>query len=215
MLRLCVKCKIPKPLDEFHVQKLGLDGRRRDCKFCKNKQRNSTRDKKLSNEQSKKWNNDNRDRRLEYKKVNYRRNIEMTKIWREKNIEKCRVISREYVKMRRHNDPVFNLANKMRTRLATVLRDYHSDRASSVKIVGCSYQELNKYLEETFFKNYGVIFDKLKHEVQVDHIIPLSSANNLEDVIRLSHYTNLQYLLKVDNLRKSNKMNYTLTILEE
>jgi len=215
MLRLCVKCKIPKPLDEFHVQKLGLDGRRRDCKFCKNKQRNSTRDKKLSNEQSKKWNNDNIDRRLEYKKVNYRRNIEMTKIWREKNIEKCRVISREYVKMRRHNDPVFNLANKMRTRLAGILKNGYTSGGSSTEIIGCSYQELNKYLERTFFKNYGVIFDKSKHDVHIDHIIPLSSAENLEDIIRLNHYTNLQYLLKSDNLRKSDKLEYTLTVLDK
>ena len=42
----------------------------------------------------------------------------------------------------------------------------------------------------------------------IDHVKPLSEANNIEDVITLNHYTNLQPLFAKDNLKKSNKLNY-------
>jgi hypothetical protein len=40
----------------------------------------------------------------------------------------------------------------------------------------------------------------------IDHIIPISSACGEVDLIKLNHYTNLQPLWEVDNLKKSNKI---------
>jgi hypothetical protein len=43
----------------------------------------------------------------------------------------------------------------------------------------------------------------------IDHIIPLASSNytlsNREDFLKLNHYTNLQPLWDIHNIRKSNK----------
>jgi len=61
-------------------------------------------------------------------------------------------------------------------------------------------------LRGTFELNYGLPFNwvdtKLLH---IDHIIPLVTAKTEEDVIKLNHYSNLQYLFAEDNLEKGAK----------
>jgi len=64
---------------------------------------------------------------------------------------------------------------------------------------------LKKYLEDKFSE--GMTWDnKGFYGWHIDHIIPLSSAKNEEDIIRLSHYTNLQPLWGKDNMKKGNKV---------
>jgi hypothetical protein len=40
----------------------------------------------------------------------------------------------------------------------------------------------------------------------IDHIIPLATAKTLDDLILLSHYTNLQPLWSKDNFKKGKKI---------
>lgn len=70
------------------------------------------------------------------------------------------------------------------------------------KILGYSPKDLKEHLEKQFkdgmnWDNYG--------EWHIDHIIPISSATNLEEGIKLSKLENLQPLWGVDNIRKGNK----------
>ena len=68
-------------------------------------------------------------------------------------------------------------------------------------IVGCSPQDLILHLEKQFkegmsWDNYGL------YGWHIDHKIPLSSASTEEDLFKLCHYTNLQPLWAIDNLKK-------------
>jgi hypothetical protein len=40
----------------------------------------------------------------------------------------------------------------------------------------------------------------------IDHIIPSSSAIDIESLIKLQHYTNLQPLWAIDNMKKGSKL---------
>jgi hypothetical protein len=45
-----------------------------------------------------------------------------------------------------------------------------------------------------------------RSEWHLDHIIPLSSAKTEEELYKLCHYTNLQPLWAVENMKKGNKI---------
>lgn len=72
-----------------------------------------------------------------------------------------------------------------------------------MQAMGCSGQELKRYLESKFqpgmsWDNYGV------HGWHIDHIVPLSSFNlsDPEDYKKACHYTNLQPMWAIDNIKK-------------
>ena len=43
-------------------------------------------------------------------------------------------------------------------------------------------------------------------EWHIDHVVPLASAKTEDEIYKLNHYSNLQPLWKIDNLKKSNKL---------
>ena len=62
-----------------------------------------------------------------------------------------------------------------------------------------SYIE-NQFKEGMSFDNHG--------EWELDHKIPVSSANSEDEIIKLNHYTNFQPLWKLENRLKSDKIIY-------
>lgn len=48
------------------------------------------------------------------------------------------------------------------------------------------------------WNNYGIYW-------HIDHIIPLASAKNIEELYKLNHYTNLQPLEAKENMRKGSR----------
>ena len=126
------------------------------------------------------------------------------KKWSKKNYQKIKEQKKEYYKNRNDNDFIFNLRNRMRSRLYNFLLKNNIVKTNKTfDIVGCSPEFLKEHLENQFIGDMG--WDN-RGEWHIDHIIPLSSAKTEEELYKLCHYTNLQPLWAEDNLKKSNKI---------
>ena len=66
-----------------------------------------------------------------------------------------------------------------------------------IDLLGFQLYMESKLQEGMTWGNYG--------QWHVDHIKPISLARNEQEIIELNHYTNLQPLWGVDNIKKSNK----------
>jgi len=122
--------------------------------------------------------------------------------------EKYKIKKNKRHNIRYKNDILYNLKNKMRGRLKIFFKLKNiPKRKSTMKIVGCSPQELKQHIEKQFDKNmnWGLV---LNGEIHIDHDTPLDTAKTEEDVYRLFHYSNLQPLLAKDNLSKGAKLNW-------
>ena len=112
----------------------------------------------------------------------------------------------EYVKERRKTDPIFKLSLEVRNRLRAFLKVRNIRKTNrTFKMVGCTPEFLKEYLEKKFkpgmsWKNHSM------RGWHIDHRIPLDSAKTYEDIERLIHYTNLQPMWAIENLKKSNKI---------
>ena len=78
----------------------------------------------------------------------------------------------------------------------------------TINILGCDLYEAMEYLISTAIKNYGNYDPSIVYHI--DHIVPLITANTEQEVIKLCHISNLQYLTAEDNLSKHTKLDFTL-----
>jgi hypothetical protein len=107
---------------------------------------------------------------------------------------------------KRSTCPKQKIINSMRSRLCEYLkqRGYKKDK-KTFSVIGCTPDELRNHLESQFKK--GMSWENYNHRTwHIDHIVPISSAKNKNEIYKLSHYTNLQPLWAEDNYKKSNKI---------
>ena len=157
---------------------------------------------------SKKYREKNPDYVKNYYKKNKNKMILSVKKHYDKNkesiLKKVRVRSKEYNKNRLKEDSLFHMCYLVRSRVRNFLKSKKMNKNNKTfDIVGCSPKFLKTYLENQFVN--GMSWEN-KNEWHIDHIIPLSSAKNEEEIYKLCHYTNLQPLWAEDNLKKSNKI---------
>lgn len=185
-----------------------------------NRERISLRDKE--------YYENNREKIILHRKEYYKNNKEkislIQKEHRETNREKYRLYGKsyyeknreakikksyEYIRKRRKDDELFAFTDRVRGLIRrSVARKGYTKKSKTQEIVGCTFEQLKEHLENTWYNNYGTPYNG--EPVHIDHIIPLSTAKSEEDVIKLCHYTNLQYLKPEDNLKKSDKLDYVL-----
>ncbi len=93
----------------------------------------------------------------------------------------------------------------MRNRIKQILKNKNISKKNKTLIfLGCSPEELKLHIERQF--KPGMTWENWKKAGwHIDHKIPLSLSKNEEDLKKLCHYTNLQPLWALDNLKKSDQ----------
>lgn len=155
-----------------------------------------------------------KDTKREYRKGDTHR--EYQKIYRENPINKehRRLQQIEYRKTTKYRESLKTPINKLKKNLYSRLRGALKGKikvGSHVRDLGCTIEELRIHIEKQFtdgmaWENWGRIDSPYK-AWNIDHIIPISSFDltKREELLKACHYTNLQPLWAVENIKKSNK----------
>lgn len=131
---------------------------------------------------------------------------EYHKLYRLENKEELSTYHKEYVSNRKKIDNIFMLKEYYKGMISNCFKNFGFERKSmrTNNIIGCTYGELQTYLESKFepwmnWSNRGLYNGSPNYGWDIDHVIPLSSAKCEEDLIRLNHYSNLQPLCSYIN----------------
>jgi hypothetical protein len=173
--------------------------------------------KEKINESNRKYYHDNKEE-INNKRLNY------DKKYREENKEKIYFRNlkwrknnpkyyNQYLKKRCEHDRLFYLTIRIRSIIKSSFR-YKGFRKNSKtsQLLGCSFEDFKLHLESKFedwmtWDNYGKYNGEFNYGWDIDHIIPLSSAETEEDVIKLNHYKNLKPLCSyLNRVIKSDKI---------
>lgn len=195
-MKICSKCKQEKSLTEFPKNKAYKDKHSNQCKQCYSKY-----SKERYNNNKEEWIKNV----LQRNKQDGERSKYMSQYFKQ-NKEQIYDTRNKYIKKRYQSDPLFRLTQKTRTIISNSLRKNNHRKISSTQtILGCTFEELKKHLESQFepWMNWenmgGKKINKPNTNWEVDHIIPISSAQNEEELIRLNHYSNLRPLCSYIN----------------
>lgn len=218
MEKKCNICDSVKKISEFYKNQTR-------CKICTKEYALNNKDKikeykksyRLKNRDilsvvDKKYYQDKKEIIRKNQKIYYSENREIIreiqKEYRDENRESLTIRNREYSKRyknKKSGDILWILSSRIRTMIGKSFRGGGYSKGSKTEdILGCSFEELKVYLESKFeywmnWENRGLFNGCLNYGWDIDHIIPLSSANSEEDIIRLNHYTNLQPLCSYTN----------------
>lgn len=215
--KICKTCKVDKPIIEFRFRE---DENRyiTSCKNCEKISRklNYILKKKSIRLSRKNYYKSNKDKILQQNKLWRSNNKEIiknsNKMYRIKNyhiLKRKRELNKSNrnakLRNRYKNDIKYRIICSLRHRLwETIVKEY---KITSIKnLIGCSIDELKIYLSSQFkqgmsWDNYG--------KWHIDHIRPCASFDltDPEQQKQCFHYTNLQPLWAVDNLRKNSFYN--------
>ena len=147
--------------------------------------------------------------KAEYNKLYYQKNKAKLnaqhKAWKAENLESRQKYMREYNANRYASDELFKLSRNLRARLRNAFhytrnQTYKTKKKSTEEILGCSFEEFKDWIESQFTE--GMTF----YNIHIDHIIPLSSAKDVDELYKLGHFTNCRPMWPADNISKGCKV---------
>lgn len=152
------------------------------------------------------WNEKNSARKKERDRLYRISNPDKHKKWSAKAFQKRKHLVNQYFKKRMREEPEYRLINLHRKRIINALkRTKKLDK--SINLLGCSISFLKQYLESKF--KQGMTWENQgRFGWHIDHIIPCAAFDltKEEEQRKCFHYTNLQPLWAVDNLKKGDKI---------
>jgi len=182
-IKICSKCGIDKSTNRFSKDKNTKNGLRSWCKDCCKVYRKI------------------------YNKLHKSKIYARQKKYNLAHKEEIAVYDNKYRKQRKKIDSNFKLIYNIRIRILQALKR-NSKHTSTVKLLGCTIKELKVHLQKHFtpgmtWKNHSL---KGWH---IDHIRPCASfdLSQPKEQRKCFHYSNLQPLWAIDNIKKGYKYN--------
>jgi len=140
----------------------------------------------------------NREKRLEYVK----RYSSMPE-----NKARRRETMKEWERKKHETDILFSVKYRISSLFRMAIRNRGYGKNTVVAdTLGCTWGEFMSHIERLF--KPGMNWSN-RSEWHMDHIIPLATAKSYQDVIRLNHFTNIQPLWAIDNMKKGSSLNYS------
>ena len=213
--KLCTGCDSFKTLDLFNkhnTRPFGVDPRCREC--CKNKKSYQARLKRQ------------KDKIIESRKILHQSVIDNGKVClvcdtmkphssfgkskqhRDGFLKRCndcaeerkKELSKKYNRKKYErimSDPVAKSRKNARRMILSAFRYVGSNKnAKTYEIIGLNAGKFEQWLRDVSDVKPET------HDVHIDHIIPISSAQSHDEVLALSHFSNLQWLAHDENIRK-------------
>ena len=146
----------------------------------------------------------------QYREANKEKTADLNRQWIINNRAKRNIYKKEYKKQKLHNDPLFKLTTNLRSLISgSFKRKGYKKGSKTEQILGCSFLDFKEYIEEQFtqgmnWANYG--------QWHIDHIIPISVAENEAQILILNRYQNLRPLWADENLSKSDSVPWELIL---
>ena len=194
-MKKCIKCHETKDLIDFDLKKVSKDGRHSYCKSCKKQYRKTyyQKNKKKIDENA-----------LNYYHNNLEARRQWGREWYKKNQKKIQAKQTILQRNKRRNNLGHRELCYLRKKLWQIIGNIKREKETT-EFLGCGMEAFKIHLESQFltgmsWDNYG--------EWQIDHIKPCCSFD-LKDIEQRKvcfHYTNLQPLWAIDNMKKGRKI---------
>jgi len=155
----------------------------------------------------KKYYKEHKEERRKYKEEHKEEIKKSKKKYNQEHKKEINNRNKKYITRRKKVDIQYKLAISLRCRLGIALKKRYKS-GSAVKDLGCSIEYLKKHLESQFlpgmsWNNWG----NKERDWSIDHVKPLSKIDltDREQFLMACHYTNLQPMWHIDNMKKGNR----------
>jgi len=155
-------------------------------------------------------NSELRMRKRESDRRYHAKNKERAKAYYHKNKERIMKNHTIWCLNRRKTDIHYRTMDNLRSRINHAIKKANAVKsAKTEELIGCTVDYLHKHLEKQFKE--GMSWNNRK-EWHIDHIIPVDyyiknfDFTDFEVQKKCFHYTNMQPLWKIENIRKGNKI---------